>query len=733
MCAMLRARRLSIPIPLFMILSGCGGERETPPASSSAPADYVGRETCRECHEAQHDLWLGSDHDLAMQPADASTVLGDFGAAPFEHFGVTSSFRRDGDAFFVRTDGPDGELAEHEVAYAFGVEPLQQYLVKLPGGRMQALPLCWDARPASDGGQRWFHIYPDEPIPPGDVLHWTGPAQNWNHMCAECHSTNVRKNYLAAADSFATTWSEIDVSCEACHGPGSSHVDWARGPAQSGDPRLAARLGDDDGGAWVMDPETGTAKRSPPRTSRAELETCARCHSRRATIREDRTPGASILDTHRPALLVEDLYFADGQIRDEVYEWGSFLQSRMFREGVTCGDCHDPHGGDVVAEGNALCARCHLPAKFDSPSHHFHAEGSRAARCVECHMPERTYMVVDARRDHGFRVPRPDLSVKIGTPNACNGCHADRSAKWAASAAAKWWGTDRAAEPHWAETIHAARGWKVGAGERLVALAGDRSVPAIVRATAVTLLPRDAGAAASDAIQVALNDDDPLVRLAAIGLLDAVDPMPRMQIGWRHLDSRELALRMEAAGALASVPAGLLSPEQRAKLDGALEEYRAAQRLNADRADAHLNLGALHASRGEYDAAIREYRTALEKLPQFEPAWVNLADVWRAQGHEARAESTLLAAIETVPEPAEAQLALGLSLVRLKRHGEALDHFRAAAELRPDEPHYRYVLAVALHSGGDAKAAESVLREAHERFPGHPDLAALLRQLQTEG
>jgi tetratricopeptide (TPR) repeat protein len=728
---MVRPRRLPIAIALSAALSACGGERGTPPAKDAAP-EYVGRETCKACHQAQHDLWLGSDHDLAMQPADGTTVLGDFAAAPFEHFGVTSSFRREGDAFFVRTEGADGELAEHEVAYTFGVEPLQQYLVELPGGRMQALPLCWDTRPASEGGQRWFHIYPNEPIPPKDVLHWTGPAQNWNHMCAECHSTNVRKNYLAASDSFATTWSEIDVSCEACHGPGSSHVAWARRPSPSGDPRLAARLGDDDGGSWIMDPATGTAKRSVPRASHAQLETCARCHSRRATIHEEWLPGRSILDTHRPALLVENLYFADGEIQDEVYEWGSFLQSKMHASGVTCTDCHDPHRGDVVAEGNALCAQCHLPAKFDVPSHHFHKEGSAGARCVECHMPERTYMVVDPRRDHGFRIPRPDLSRTLGTPNACNECHADRTAAWAASAAAKWWGTERAAEPHWAETMHAARTWQKGAGERLIALAGDAATPGIVRATAVALLPRDAGPAASNAIQFALNDGDPLVRLAAIGLLDAVDPMPRMQIGWRHLDSPHLALRMEAASVLASVPAGLLSPEQRTKLDSALEEYRAVQLLNADRAEAHLNLGALHASRGEYDEAIREYRTALEKLPTFEPAWVNLADVWRALGHEAKAESTLLAAIETVPEPAESHLALGLSLVRLQRHGAALEHFRAAAELRPDEPHYRYVRAVALHSTGDEKGAEAVLREALARFPGHPDLAAFLGQLQAK-
>jgi len=710
--------------------ASCGGERETPPAAPApgTRAEYVGRDACRECHRTEHDLWLGSDHDLAMQPADATTVLGDFDAAPYEHFGVTSTFRRDGDSFFVTTQGADGELAEFEVAYTFGVHPLQQYLVEFPDGRMQALPLCWDTRPAAEGGQRWFHIYPDEPIPPDDVLHWTGPAQNWNHMCAECHSTNLRKNYRPAEDRFETTWSEIDVSCEACHGPGSLHAEWARGPAPAGDPRLVARL--EKRSVWLMDPATGTAQRTVPRTSHVELETCAFCHSRRASVTDHRTPGDPLLSGCRPALLIQELYFADGQIREEVYEWGSFLQSRMYAAGVTCTDCHDPHRGDVLAEGNALCARCHLPAKFDTPEHHFHEPGSAGAQCVECHMPARTYMVVDPRRDHGLRVPRPDLSVRLGTPNACNGCHADRSAEWASAAAAKWWGTDRADEPHWAETIHAARTWQAGAGERLVRLAADRRAPGIVRATAVSLLPRDAGAQASGAIQVALNDEDPLVRLAALGLLGAVDPLPRMQIGERHLSDPLLVVRMEAASALASVPPGLLAPEQRAKLEKALGEYRASQIVNADRAEAHLNLGALHARLGEQEDAIREYRIALEKMPSFEPAWVNLADAYRSLGHEAEAEKKLRAALETVPEPADVRLALGLTLVRRQRPDEALEEFRQAVEIRPDEPYYRYVLGIALRSAGRTEEAEEVLTTARDRFPGHPDIAALLREMR---
>jgi tetratricopeptide (TPR) repeat protein/ssDNA-binding Zn-finger/Zn-ribbon topoisomerase 1 len=723
--------RLSVLILPLAALAACGGPEDGPSAGDSEAA-YVGRESCAECHPVEHELWQGSHHDLAMEPADETTVLGDFDDATFTHYGVTSDFFRQGDTFMVRTEGPDGQLAEYEVAYTFGFDPLQQYLAKLPNGRMQTLPLCWDTRPAADGGQRWFHIYPDEPIPPDDVLHWTGPAQNWNHMCAECHSTNVRKNYHAAEDHFETTFSEVDVSCEACHGPGSLHVEWARDGHREGDPRLVGSVTDSVAVVWTIEPDADTAKRSVRRTSQAELETCARCHSRRAMISEDWVPGQSLMNTHRPALLTEELYHADGQILDEVYVWGSFLQSKMYREGVTCTDCHEPHAARVLAQGNALCGKCHLASKFDMPSHHFHKEGSTGASCVECHMPASTYMVVDPRRDHSLRIPRPDLSVRLGTPNACNVCHADSSYEWAAAAAEEWWGPVSSDEPaHWAETIHAARTWQAGAGEKLVRLAADRSAPAIVRATAVMLLPRDAGAKASDAIQVALNDEDPLVRMAALGLLDSVDPMPRMQIGYRHLSDPVRSVRLEAASTLASVPPGLLPEEQRTKLDEVLEEYRAVQELNADRAEAHLNLGSLHARRGELDEAIREYRIALEIMPSFGPAWVNLADVYRQRGHEAEAERKLRAALEAVPEPADIHLALGLSLVRRGRRAEALAQFEMAAQLQPDEPYYQYVLSVALHSSGDGEAAKQILTGAHDRFPGHPDIAAFLAQLQN--
>jgi len=443
---------VALGIATFMKWQSPDTGRQTP--AQLTPATYVGRQVCTACHKREDDLWSGSDHDLAMQVANEETVRGDFNNTTFTYFGVTSKFSRRNGKFFVRTDGQDGKLHEYEITYTFGFTPLQQYLIQFPGGRYQALSIAWDTRPASEGGQRWFHLYPDEKIPHDDILHWTGLNQNWNFMCAECHSTNLQKNYDLAKDRYKTTWSEINVSCEACHGPGSRHVEWAQAASRSdksqyeGRKGLVVRLKDPNSGTWNFDMEAGTAQRSTPLQSNVLIETCARCHSRRSVVHDDYVYGRPLMDTHRPALLTEALYHADGQILEEVYVYGSFLQSKMLHAGVTCSDCHDPHSLKVHAADNALCTGCHLSTKYDTSSHHFHKPDSPGTSCVECHMPAKAYMVVDPRRDHSMRVPRPDLSVKLGTPNACNRCHTDRSTQWAADAVEKWYGPQRSTDVH---------------------------------------------------------------------------------------------------------------------------------------------------------------------------------------------------------------------------------------------------------------------------------------------
>jgi hypothetical protein len=256
-----------------------------PAGASAASSQWVGAKACVECHAREDRLWRGSFHDLAMQPASAATVAGRFDGATFTYAGTTSSFFRKGDAYVVRTDGPDGALRDYPVKWAFGARPLQQYVVAFPRGWFQLPSIAWDARPVHQGGQRWFHLYPDDKVDHRDALHWTGPAQNWNYMCAECHSTNLQKRYTAASDTFDTTFSEVNVSCEACHGPGGAHVDWAR-RVKAGQPSSDPRMGlvfalktTKDG--WPILPGTSIARRVVPIDSRVEVETCGRCHARR--------------------------------------------------------------------------------------------------------------------------------------------------------------------------------------------------------------------------------------------------------------------------------------------------------------------------------------------------------------------------------------------------------------------------------------------------------------------
>ncbi len=719
-----------------LILGGaaCRGRAEKP--SSSAPArpaqaTFVGRPACARCHAEEETRWKGSHHDLAMQEATDATVLGNFENASFTHFGVTSTFfKRDG-KYFVRTDGPDGALQEYPIAYTFGVYPLQQYLIAFPGGRYQALNVVWDTRPAKEGGQRWFHLYPKEEVPHTDPLHWTGPYQNWNFMCAECHSTNVKKGYSPATKTYATTWSELDVACEACHGPGSAHVAWAeavragKASKTDRDKGLAVVLKDPAKAVWEMDAKTGIAKRSVPRTSHAEIETCARCHSRRSVVAADYVYGQPLAQTHRPDLLDDPLYYADGQIEDEVYEYGSFLQSKMHAAGVSCSDCHDPHDLKVKGGPERVCMSCHLAEKFDTPKHHFHRADSKGASCVACHMPTRNYMVVHARRDHSIRVPRPDLWVSLGTPNACNECHRDRSAGWAADAALKWWGDKLRRTPDYGEIARAGREELAGAQAALAAFVSDTSRPAIRRGTAASMLdPRVAASRA--ALEAALADPDPLVRQGALGGAQGLDPSERLRVAAPLLRDPIRTVRLEAVRALASIPGGGMSATERADFDAAMAEFVESQGVDADRAEAHLQLGSIYALRGDAEKAEAEYRTALAITPAIAAAWANLADLYRGQGRENEVESTLREGLRIAPRDPGLHHALGLSLVRRRKAPAAVEEFALAAKLAPGNARYAYVYGVALDSVGQTSKAIDVLTAAHARHTGNPEILEAL-------
>ena len=688
-------------------------------ASGSEPA-FVGVAACAGCHEKETKDWRGSHHDLAMAEATDKTVLGDFGGATFTYGDVTSRFfKRDG-RFFVNTDGPDGKLADFEIRYTFGVTPLQQYLIAFPDGRMQALGIAWDSRPKEIGGQRWFHLYPDQKLKAGDPLHWTGIDQTWNFQCAECHSTELLKTYDAARNTYATTWAEIDVACEACHGPGSAHVAWAKA-GKAGPNGLTVHFDEREGIHWTIDPATGNARRSAPRTSAKELETCGMCHSRSAKIAEPWRPGQSLLQTHVPTLLAPGLFEADGKSLDEVYNYAPFRQSAMFVAGVSCSDCHDPHSLKPIAAGNAVCEQCHDGQKYAAASHHHHQDGSTGARCVACHMPVKTYMQVDPRHDHAFRVPRPDESLRFGTSNACNDCHADKDAAWAASAIEGWFGPDRKGFQRWTGTFAAARAGKPEAAALLAKLATSGDAPSIARATALDSLAEYPSREALAAAERTLADADPMVRLSALRTLRPYPVQQVWPLAGRLLTDPVLGVRIEAASLLADMPQDQLTQEERARLSHAIDAYVAAQRVNADRPEHRVNLGSLYLRQQRFADAEAELNAARRLDPSFVPADVTIAQVYALEGRDRDGERILREALARMPESADLHHALGLNLVRQRRTGEALPEFASAARIDPANARYAYVQAIALNAIGKPDEAIKTLEASHARNPADRD------------
>lgn len=661
-------------------------------------------------------------------------------------FAVTSRmFRRDGE-FYIETDNANGELEVFHVGYVFGIYPLQQYMVEFPDGRIQCLPVAWD----TEKGQ-WFHLYPSEPIPAGDPLHWTGEYQNWNYMCAECHTTDLQKNYDLATDTYHTTWSEINVSCEACHGPGSLHVELSEANSLFWDRRYGYGLPEFD-----------------PADSKQMVESCAPCHSRRRVVAHGFRPGDKYLDHYVAEFLDNELYYADGQIKDEDYVYGSFLQSRMYREGVRCIDCHDPHSARIKFDDphgprtkyldNKLCGQCHTPSIYDTPKHHFHPKTDEpGAFCVDCHMPETSYMVVDPRRDHSFQIPRPELTISLGIPNACNGCHQDpekgETPEWAAQKVEEWYGKKSERRPHFAYAFQAAKEGDPRSIAGLLELLRATGNSGQVRGSAVLLLSRFGDEAARAGVLSALEDDDPLVRVAtARAVRNLPHDLAYVDRVKTLLRDPNRAARVEVVPWLANFRDRSLGADYDRLLKKAIDEYIASQEVVADRAGSHVNLavlylalnqpqkaatqyqhairinpeflparnnlGLLYADLGRFGQAEEVFREALEIDPDFLPALDNLARLHYRQGNLARAESLFNELVEKAPEDGEVRFSLGLLLAEIPgRMEDAAAQLSEAARLMPQNARVHYNLGLVLQHLDRLSRAEAVLRRACELDP----------------
>lgn len=699
-----------------------------------AVTSFVGRSSCIECHQDQADKFKNSHHDLAMDVATDETVLADFDNAEFEHDGMVNRMFRDGKKFMVHTEGPTGKMEDFEVKYVFGVDPLQQYMVEFDRtpdmppqeiARLQVLRISWDTH-----RKKWFYLRPPdvaEKLEPNDPLHWTGIAQRWQTMCADCHSTNLQRNFDVKTAKYHTTFSEIDVSCEACHGPGSLHVELANSRSLF----------------WDRHHGYGLAKLKGE-SNQPQLEACAPCHSRRGLLDGSFTAGSSYCNHFNLELLQSDTYYDDGQIKDEVYVYGSFIQSKMHHKGIRCTDCHDPHSLELKHPGNETCTSCHQHAagKYDVPSHHHHAPGTPGSMCVDCHMPHRTYMDVDPRRDHSLRVPRPDLSVKFGTPNACSGCHVkdqleklptpkrdsfreyadwlnaaergDAEAReilasvdqWCDDACEKWYGAERKTPEHFVEALASFRRGDEGSIAKLLALANksDEDAPAIARATALSELGasnvREAVAVATKLLKE--SDEDPVVRAAAIGVFMGASPEAARKALVPLLDDPIRLVRAEAARVLvASGAFQSLNVSERTQVDLAIEEVKASLMAASDRGGAHMAWAMLCEQQGRPEAAIEAYETAMRLEPTMTGPRTNLAALLEQLANQQRGPQSLqlIARAEALrddelpllardaklaPENPDIQYRYGLALYLAGKLDESLKQLKLAVKLAPD-------------------------------------------------
>jgi tetratricopeptide (TPR) repeat protein len=700
---------------------------------------FLGDNKCKECHKEQFKEWEGSHHDKAMQLADSTSILGNFNDEKFTSQGVTSHFYKKEGGFYVNTEGPDGNNHDYKIVYTFGFTPLQQYIVKFPDGRFQCLRTAWDSVK-----NKWFDLYPDFKVVHSEWLHWSRGGLNWNTMCSDCHSTNVRKNYDLKTNTFDTKYAIINVNCEACHGPGKQHVEDVK------------RLGN-------KYTPTGTMQMTLKTTPKELVDQCARCHMRREQFSEAFNFEGTMLDHYYPQLIEEPIYYPDGQILDEDYVYGSFVQSKMYKNNVACNNCHNSHSLKLKFEGNALCAQCHLPEKFNTPKHHFHEMGTDGAKCINCHMPGKYYMGNDFRRDHSFRVPRPDLSLKYGTPNACAGCHKDRDDKWAWEGFQKLFGAVDSI--HFSEKLIPGILGQPNANLGLLDLINDKTQAEMVRASAVKALSHYNVENLKEYVSW-LNDESPLVRGATVDVLSEINNPDYVNSFLPLLNDPKRSVRIKAFYGLSSlgesqVPEKYKEVYQKVKkeffthlntnsdfvggrikranyylkkgdLQKGIEGYESALKLDNINNQARLTLAGLYYNAQNYPKAEEAFKTVIKQEPEYGPTYYSLALLYAELGNSDEAIELLNTAVKKMPE--NIRVYYNLSLLYDTKQDQKNAEKTLVKGLKIDGNNESLLYALAYHYSkyNQPEKAKTILIKLVQLYPNNDEYASFLQQLNSK-
>ncbi|WP_299496608.1 tetratricopeptide repeat protein [uncultured Shewanella sp.] len=730
-------------------------------------------ETCKQCHATQVKQWQDSHHAKAMQIANNDTVLGDFNQYLFTNGKSWTRFNHDSTGFYMETGLTDQQGQRYPVPFVFGFDPLQQLLVDIGDGRLQAYTVAWDARPKDKGGQIWYDLYEDA-HQPNSPFYWKGQFNNWNTRCAQCHSTDLTRGYDLTTDSYNTQWSQPNVSCEACHGSASDHLTLQNSLKDDNKPELPPHSGFNKPlerkPLFTLTPEESTASlttlltstlafntslhsqtitediaptdpshsnRFPLSLDKGQASQCILCHSRRHTLIE----GQGDNNIHQeiiPRLALPRLYHRDGQIQDEVFVYGSFSQSKMAAAGVVCSHCHNPHSNKLISQNNSLCTQCHQSQIFNSQAHTLHPTPSEVAHkevahkntpmCIDCHMPSEIYMGVDTRRDHRFQIPNPWVNEALKTPNVCLSCHQDKDDHWAQLALAakktaiftnnSGIGTAtllNETDPEHAKTF--IEKWVL-----------DPHQPPMRRAVLLDLLdlsqPRHV-----NALNIAANDSEALVKLGVLHKLSSAPFAMQLQIGFGLLYDENKNVRLEAIKLLSPAFKTNIPMAAQEKLTTVLKEAVETYQTQQDLLSGQLSLADLAYNVGDIAQAKVHYQNALQLQPQFLPAKLNLASLYRETGQYPQAKKLLQAILAIDSHHSLAQYNLGLIFVIEKQWPQALHALKIAADDSPDNLQFAFVYLLTLEASGRIDEALIQLEKLAILTPHDPALIEIKSRL----
>ena len=645
-------------------------------------ADAINYTDCKSCHINTYEKWQQSDHAHSMSIASSNSVKANFDYATAKHFSLSARF-------FIKDKSYFAELTEaqkttlHKIEYTFGYFPLQQYLVKADGGRFQVLPFAWDTRPREAGGQRWYHLYNNE-IAPNNRFHWQQPLQNWNGMCADCHSDGLQRSFDLESNTFKTKFDSINVNCMSCH-------DDKDRPHSNPEPKKQM-------GGWVLKQGATTAKWVGDARDNNYENACFACHSLRSPLTDGFDSQTPFLDQFTPNWITPPLYYADGQIKEEVFVWGSFNQSKMAQMGVSCIDCHDAHSGKLVKKGNQVCLQCHTADVFDTPKHHGHNTKDEGGKCINCHMPKSVFMGVDARADHAFKIPRPEFTRDYGLPNACTNCHEDQSASWLIDNLDNWFPQRKGPSSLERDIIELNANLTFN---HVKLITENPAQPALKKASAIAQLQYLESVSATMLLPFLVHTE-PLIRLAATQVADQLTQAEKRRVLPVLLSDKYKSIRVAAAYALVGV---LPETDWQETYEKAFKEMLSSHEMSGWRGEALMMYGNVGVRMQDVSKALFGYEYSTMVDPYFTPAYINLANLYRRYGNTAAEERTFKLGIDRNPEDAELYYHYALYHVRAQQLHSALTNAKTALSLDPTNARNAYLYLLTLDGVGQRERA----------------------------